>query len=427
MSTTAELQELHEAFGAFKKANDTCVEEVKKYGTSLGETKAQLEKLNGTFDTLEGKINARIAKIEAEAARQTAVQSALEEMEARLSKRSKADDGMDGEEAKAHSKAFFKALRTGSRPDTIRGSGLLTPDELKQVFEPEAFKTMVLANDVTGGYVAPLEFVMELIKNAVEFSPVRQLARVRATGRTGVQFPKRTSSASGSWVAETGTRSETTNPALGLEELRAHEAYVLSKVSKQDLEDAAFDLQGFLMEEFAEQFGVLEGTAFVSGNAVGKPEGLLTNASVSYVASGHATEITADGIIALYYAPKETYINNGTFLLSRPTLKTIRQLKDGTGNYIWSPGIKADARPATIMDRPYLTATDMPSIGAGTYPVLFGDFRRAYLIVDRVVMETLVDPYASKSSGLVEFSARKRTGGGVILPEAIYKLKIATS
>jgi HK97 family phage major capsid protein len=94
---------------------------------------------------------------------------------------------------------------------------------------------------------------------------------------------------------------------------------------------------------------------------------------------------------------------------------------------LWTPGIKTDARPATILDRPYVTAPDMPAIGAGLYPILFGDFRRAYMIIDRVVMEMMTDPFSSKATGQIEFSARRRVGGQVVLAEAIRKQKIAAS
>lgn len=419
--TVEEIKQLQEAFTAFKTANDQYLSEVAKYGSALGDTKAQVEKLQTALD----KIEVKIGEVESAAIKQKAVEDLLAEFEAKLSRRGGTAGGDQKSVGALHREIFVKAVRTGVRPDALRGSGLMSADELKTVFEPEYMKALVTGNDTAGGYLAPLEFVAEMLKNVVEFSPVRQVARVRSTGRIGVQMPKRTTTAAASWVAETGTRSETTNPAFGMEEVRTHEMYAMTKVSRAELEDSAFDVEAFLREEFGEQFGLTEGTAFISGNAVGKPEGLMTNASVGFVVSGHATEITADGLIALYYEPKEPYIANGTFLLSRPTLKTIRQLKDGNGNYLWTPGIKTDARPATILDRPYLTCIDMPAIGAGLYPVLFGDIRRAYIILDRVVMDVMVDPYASKATGMVEFSARKRVGGQVILAEAVKKLKIS--
>lgn len=135
-------------------------------------------------------------------------------------------------------------------------------------------------------------------------------------------------------------------------------------------------------------------------------------------------KLSGDDLIALFYELKEAYLNNATWACSRSTLREIRTMKDGLGNYLWAPGIRDNARPATILDRPYITCADLPSVAANQYPVLFGDFRRAYLIVDRIELEVLVDPYTSKKTGMTEFSARKRVGGQVVLADALKKLKV---
>lgn len=418
-----ELRELHQLFNDFKSVNDQALQEIKSMGSASGELKERLEKLNAAMDEREGKINARLDAAEAKAAQAAAFEAKIIELEAALSRKGKF--GAEGDDAKKAEKAyarevFFKALRSTVDHRAIKSSGVLEPEELK---------ALILSNDKTGGYLAPAEYVQEMLMNVVEWSNIRSLARVRTTSASSVQMPKRTQTASATWTAEKITRSETTNPNWALEDVKTHEMHALAKVSHADLEDSVFDLEGFLRDEFAEQFGVAEGTAFVSGNGIAKPEGLLTNADIAYVPGGDASAIKADGMIALFYELKEAYLNNATWVMNRSTLKAVRQLKeDGTsGQYLWAPGIKSDARPATILDRPYITAPDMPTIAGDAYPVLFGDFRRGYLIVDRLSLEVLVDPFNSKAQGMVEFSARRRVGGQVVLAEAIKKLKIATS
>jgi len=88
------------------------------------------------------------------------------------------------------------------------------------------------------------------------------------------------------------------------------------------------------------------------------------------------------------------------------------------------PGI-AQGRPNTIDGDPYLEFPDMPSEGAGTYPITYGDFRRGYTMVDRIAMEMLRDPYSQATGGKVRFIFRRRTGGKVTLGEAFRKLKCA--
>lgn len=311
----------------------------------------------------------------------------------------------------SETKAFFSGLKK-----KLTGKAL---DELET-------KVMTVGDPTTGGYLAPAEFVNDIIKFDVLYSPIRTLAKVRQTKNRSIQIPKKTQSASAAWVTEIGTRSETTNPKFGLEEIPTHEMYALAKISKQDLEDTAFDLQGFLVEEFGEQFGVLEGEAFLTGNAVGKPEGILVNSAITGF-TGVTTQgkVVADDMLETLYALNDRYARSATWLWKRSTTLAIAKLKNATtGDYLWQPGFQVQGQP-NVLGRPYVECKDMPAEGNGAKAVAIGDFRSGYLIVDRLEVEIMVDPYTSKSTGCVEISARKRVGGQVVLPEAIkiYTLK----
>ena len=195
-------------------------------------------------------------------------------------------------------------------------------------------------------------------------------------------------------------------------------------ISEQDLEDTVFDLEAEMQAEFAEQFALAEGTAFVSGNAVGKPEGFMTNGDVSEVVSGHASTLLADGLISLVHGIKSEYAKNGTFVFNRTTLAAIRKLKDTAGQYVFQAGMMLTGGVTNaVLGHPYIEATDMPSEGSNTYPVIFGDFNRAYMIVDRVAMAVLRDPFTQATSGNVRYIARRRVGGQVVQAEAIVKQK----
>lgn len=313
--------------------------------------------------------------------------------------------GAEGKDADAEfaAKTFDKCLR--------KGRASLTPEEQK---------VMTVADPTTGGYFAIPEFTAELIKGVVEYSPVRSVARVVQTSARSKQWPKKTTSAAASWVSEIGTRAETQNPAFGLEEIPTHEMYAMAKVSKQDIEDAKFDLLGFLREEFAEQFGVTEGLSFISGDAVGKPQGILVNPAVTgYTGVGTSAKIDADDLKRVLYLLKDVYAKNATWLWKRSSTLAISLLKDATaGFYVWQPGLQLGS-PANVLGRPYVECVDMPAEAGSAKAVAVGDFRRGYIIVDRIDIEVMDDPYASKSTGCVEFSARKRVGGQVTLAEAI--------
>jgi HK97 family phage major capsid protein len=287
-------------------------------------------------------------------------------------------------------------------------------------------KALTVSNDSTGGYLAPPEYVRELLKTVTEISPIRSIARVRSTGQRSVQVPKRTSTFAAQWVAESGTRSETTGYNVGLEEIPAHEYYAMVDISEQDLEDSVFDLEAEMQSEFATQFAKAEGTAFVSGNAVGKPEGILTNTSVSSVNSGNGTALTADGLLTLVHSIKSEYSRNGTFVFNRGTLAAIRKLKDTAGQYVFQAGMMLTGGVTnTILGFPYIEATDMPDVGSGTKPVAFGDFNRGYMIIDRIQMAVLRDPFTQATTGNVRYIARRRVGGQVVQAEAIVKQNIS--
>lgn len=306
-------------------------------------------------------------------------------------------------------KIFVKALRYGYEA--------LTPEERK---------VMTISDPATGGFLAPAEYTAEIIKGIVEYSPLRSVARVVQTRARSKQWPKKTGSASASWVGEIGTRSETTNPKYGLEEIPTHELYALAVVSRQDLEDSAFNLEAELRNEFAEQFGVAEGTAFIAGNGVNKPQGILTHPDVTgFTGVTTSGKVVADDLKQVFYLLKEPYARNAVWLWNRKTTLAISLLKDsGTGAYLWRPGLEAGT-PPNVLGRPYIECPDMPEEGSSAKAVAVGDFSKAYIIVDRLDIEIMPDPYTSKSTGCIEFSARKRVGGQVVLPEAvkIYTLK----
>lgn len=404
MPETVKEQEkdLKKIFETFKTTMEKHDSEIKAQGEASSETKAALDKIQDHLDEVETKLE-RMAVATPEGG-------------------APPPEGGEGDDL-TEMKAYGAFLRFGEHKLTQEEERLLT-----KAPKPQEGKVLTRGDDTTGGYLAPEEYVEEIIKGITEFSPIRTLARVRSTSRHSIQIPKRTGTFSAAWVSEIGTRSETTGLTWGLEEVPTHEMYALVDISTQNLEDSAFDLEAELAMEFSEQFGVLEGTGFVSGNAVGKPEGIITNATVlaNYVASGAASTLTADGLIDLAFALNSDYFRNASWILNRLTVRDIRKLKDGNGQYLWQPGLQG-AAPATILERPYTECTDMPTVTTNTYSVAIGDWRRAYTIVDRVEMATLRDPYTQATAGAVRFIARKRVGGQVTLPEACKVQKTAAS
>jgi HK97 family phage major capsid protein len=387
--------------------------------TGIAEAKAAVDRLGRQWEEFKaendlgrkadrdklGRMNGELDRLSDEIGR---VATALK----RGSLQMTAGSGPDSWAWRAEGRAFRSFLRKGM-----------------ERLEPAEVKLLTVSNDTTGGYLAPSEYVREIIKGETEASPIRTVARVRQTSNRSVQVPKRTGQFSAQWTGETESRSETTGLTYGLEELPTHELYALVDISSQDLEDAEFNLEEELALEFADQFAVAEGAAFVNGSGSKRPEGFLTVAEVGSTNSGSAATVAdasgqANGLIDLYHALKTPYANNGTWLLNRTTLSSVRKLKDGQNNYVWQPGL-ANGVPNSILGAPYVETPDMPNEAANAFPIAFGDWRRAYLVVDRISLSVLRDPFTLATTGTVRFIARRRVGGQVVLAEAVRKLKCA--
>lgn len=388
------LDELGSKFEEFKSENKTRLEEIEKKGHADPILQEKVDKMSDDIAKLaEVKQAHEIQQKNLEEA--TAKIESLETILARPNASKSADVDMQV-------KAFGKWLRKGE------------VDEMEK-------KALYESDDTLGGFYAPTEYVADLIKSVTEISPIRSIARVRQTDKRGIEIPKRTGQFSASWVSETGTRSETTGYTTGLQQIDAHELYALVDISQAMLEDSAFDLESEMGSEFAEQFAKAEGTAFVSGSGVGQPLGFTdASAGVSSTNSGDNSALTADGLYDLVYAIKSEYLGNARFVMNRTTFSKVLQLEDGAGQKVFHVGLNlVSGAPSTIAGFPYVLATDMPDVAGSAKPIAFGDFSRAYTVVDRVNLSIMRDPYSQATSGNIRYVARRRVGGQVVLAEAI--------
>lgn len=331
------------------------------------------------------------------------------------------------EEAKQKKSAFFKAMRYGHDRLSPEEKALVPkagtveapPVEFKDAFMPSA---LVAAEDTAGGLFAPPEFVADIIKGYVAYSPVRDYARIRNTSNRSIQQPRRTGTISATWVGEKTTRTVLTGYSLGRIEIPTQEMYALVLISEQDLEDVNFDLEQEMRQEFSEQFGVAEGRAYVSGNATLQPQGFLTHPDVPVLigAGGSAGTVSPDWMIKTMYDLPDIYASQARWFMRRSAIGAIRQLRYGTTDqrYIWEPGLSLVA-PNTILGVPYTELPDLPAIATGAKSIVFGDMSKAYTIVQRVGMtfKRLAERWVEDS--LIGIYARMRVGGQVVLPEAL--------
>ena len=342
------------------------------------------------------------------------------ELKLRKPRRSLGGDGagLTEEKAARYAQYLGKSADDVTVDDVLQAKSEFGQWLRKDGMTQHELKTLRTDVNGDGGFLVYPEFADYVIKDLSEISPIRQIARVRSVGSNAFRVPVRASLPSAQWLGEAAqdTLSEST---YSLEEIPNGTHRATSAATREQLEDAAFNMEGEIRSDFAEQFRVNEGQAFVSGNGVKKPKGLLEDARITTVNSGNASEITYTGLVNLAHDSNINYLNASRWLLNLSTLGAIRLLEDGAGNLIYQPGI-ADV-DSTILGFPYTIAQDMPDIAASAEPIMFGDFQRGYLIVDRVGMSMLRDPFSGKRNATVEFTAYMRVGGQVVLPNALRK------
>jgi len=224
-------------------------------------------------------------------------------------------------------------------------------------------KDLVVSDDTAGGYLAPEQFVAELLKNLVLFSPIHSLARVTNISSGAAVLPRRTGRLTAQWVSEVGPRPET-QPSYGQVRYVPNESGCYVDVSATMLEDSAIDISSELSNDFAEEFGRLEGAAFVSGDGVGKPSGFMQSESIAFTPSGSATGITTDALIDLYHALPSPYRANAAWLMNSNTMAAVRKMKTLDGDYLLALAGIQNA-PAMLLGRPVV---EVPDIAAGSFP-----------------------------------------------------------
>jgi HK97 family phage major capsid protein len=323
-----------------------------------------------------------------------------------------------------HQKAFNAYLRSGD-DDGLRGLTL----------EGKAMSTAVAAD---GGYLVDPQTSERIQSLLLSTSSLRSIANVVQIEATSFDVIVDRSEVGSGWATETASTTETATPVIERISIKLHELAAMPKASQRLLDDSAFDVEGWLAEKIATRFTRAEAAAFINGDGVDKPKGILlptkvadatwTWGNIGYVPTGAASDFAtsnpADCIVNLVYALGADYRANGAFVMNSKTVGAVRKMKDADGRFLWSDGLAA-GEPARLMGYPVVVSEDMPDVGANAYPIAFGDFRSAYTIAERPDLRILRDPFSAKPNVL--FYANKRVGGDITDYAAIKLLKVAVS
>ncbi len=405
LETRSALEELQRQFQAFKSGHEEELRQIKSSGSADVVTREKVERLNAVIDGLQEKV--------------TRQQVAAKRSPKDFTRQSGFDPLADD-----HAKAFNAFLRKVQDGDLIA---------LER-------KAMTVGSDPEGGYLVPSDLSSRIVQRLRDLTPMRQLATVMEVSGDALEMLSDRNEAEANWVSETATRSETNTPALGKLRIGVHELSAQPKASQKLLDDAQINIEDWLMAKVADRFARREADAFINGDGVSRPRGILSYAvsgsddesraanQIQYIASGLAGGFAAsnpgDKLLDRVYKLKAAYLPKAVWLMPRSVSSAIRKLKGGDGNYLWQVSLQS-GQPPTLLGFPVYFSEDMPALGANSLSLGFGDFAEAYTIVDRVGIRMLRDPYTDKPN--VKFYTTKRVGGDVVNFDALKLMRFSAS
>ncbi|MGJ0510416.1 MAG: phage major capsid protein [Methylocystis sp.] len=395
------IADLNRAFSAFKETND---ERLAQIETRMGVdvvSEEKLARIDQALDETKGRLD----------------RLALDLARPRMGGAPPADHT-----EREHKSAFNSYMRSGE------SNGLKALE----------VKAMSRTSGADGGYLVPTPAEKEILRRLAKLSPIRAIASVQEISTQSLRRAYSTTGPAAGWVAEADPRPQTSNQQIADMTFPAMELYAMPAATQALLDDAVVDIEQWIADEVQVAFAEQEGAAFVAGDGVNKPKGFLSYTTVAdaswswgnigYVATGVSGAFAAtnpsDALFNLVYALRAGYRQNGKFVMGRRAQSLVRQFKTTTGDYLWAPPVSADGA-ATLMNFPVVEAEDMPDPAANSSSIAFGDFERGYVVVDRVGIRVLRDPYSAKP--YVLFYTTKRVGGGVQNFEAIKLLKFSVS
>lgn len=286
----------------------------------------------------------------------------------------------------------------------------------------EVHNALSVGEDSEGGFTVPDEFERKLVEALEGNNIFRGMATVIRTSSGTRKIPIAEDTGEASWIDE-GEEIPESDTTFGQTMLSAYKLGTMIKISNELLNDSAFDLASYIARRFGVRMGNAEERAFITGDGVGKPLGLLDDAGAKIgVTAAKTTAISFDEVFQLYYALKAPYRKKAEFLCSEALVLQLMTIKDNNGNYIWKPGLDI-GKPDTLLNRPLKTSAFMPEVAAGNKVMAFGDYSY-YWIADRQnrTFRRLNELYARTDQ--VGFLTTQRVDGKLILPEAVQVLRM---
>lgn len=427
-----------------KEIVDLVDEQRKLVEENSAESKAKLEEVEKSLEEKFGKVDEMNNELRGLKKAQEEDAKRMDDLEKEVSLanlsskqgddyiRTKADDAL----------ATFMCVNEFKDFDDWQAYRDQTADELTEIIAKGAtdFQKDLIRKDLIsginpdGGFFVPPAPMRTIETKVFETSTLRPLATVMTTTSDSFKFVLDDDEADSGWVGEVDTRSDTATPQVGEIIIPIHEIFAQPRATQTMLDDAGFDIEGWLTKKVSQRFVRQENTVFVAGDGSKRPKGFTDYAAsadadvyerntVGQLETAGSGVIVSDDIKSLVGLLKEDYQDNAVFGMKRSTWTDITKLKDTQNRYLFD--MISNLRDGDIMQllgQPVVLMNDMPAITANALSVAYADFREFYTIIDRMGIRILRDPFTAKP--FVKFYTTKRVGGAVTNYEAGKLLKI---
>lgn len=391
------VKELRETFEKSSKDADVLLE-------------AKMEKINKFLDEQETKNQKLVADLEKQARAEEELKEKVEALEKAAAEMPVGATQDEKSILEAEMKAVNDFIRNGEKSEQIK--------ELEKKY----LRTDKLED---GGALVPINYTRQLIKDITEVSPIRQFATVRQSPISKLEMPIRTSLMT---ITRAGEYEDTTasNSKYGRRSMRLHRYTGTTEATYEELSESMLNLESEMYSDFVEALEAAQGYDFVKGEGVVGAKGFVTHSEVGELSVSGGT-ITTAAVIELAGEPKTTYARDGRYFMNRKSITKLRLERATDNQYLWQLGNIAAGIPSTFNGYEYVETPDMdnPTTVNG-YPVVFGDLRKAYIVGDSLGVRVTRDPYSKKTRDAIEFTFVIYTGGEVVQPEAIKKLKVTS-
>jgi HK97 family phage major capsid protein len=286
-------------------------------------------------------------------------------------------------------------------------------------------KDMSVANHELGGYlVYPAYGDVALALQRLQ-SPIRNYAQIIPFSiGDGIVLPRWFNNSTSLFSAEGGNNSNNESN-VGEVRIAANEITATHVVTSKLLEDAVYPIESLLVQELAREFAEKESNAFINGDGVAEPRGILTYGTQATevttivkafytINSGAAATYTHAGLTNTWMGLKTAYAPNAKWYGSRSALAGIVALADSQLMPIYGnqSGINVSTSSGfTLFGKEFVVLEHMPTLAASSKSLMYGDMQAAYAIAEKPVQTILRNPF--RSDNRVSFQGRKRVGGDV--------------